>query len=490
MLAVVAPIHRVETSALETAERSQLVDTYVHAREVSNEWMKRQIIARNRIDILATAVLGYKVMPFHLALLAYQFAHPDNQQWSFRGAGKSTVCTVTKCIHLLLKDPNLRILISSKTAKGAEVFLTEIKSHFQTNERLAEIFGAYHAPNSTRKWDTSMIEVDPRTSTAKESSITCVGVGGQVIGKHYDVLISDDLVSQENTLTKYMRDKLLAWYYQTLDPCLEPPDDEVEHRGEHHRLGTRYHYDDLYGHLQKNELKEHTQVIPALDNKGRSPWPEKFTPDWFDKKRRKSGLIIFNAQFQCDTEAMKGEIFEYDDCQIIEASDIPSDLGIYMGVDLAISEKDSADHFAIVVIGMDGNKNRYGLDYFEGQLRFRQQTAKIIKWWKKWDPIRIGIETNAYQAAQYQNLKDEDKDIPLKGINTGTDKILRAQKLQPIFSDKRFYFQKTGGHHLWIEQMVLFPNYRYKDVFDATDLAVAASKVKRRKRREKEPGVI
>lgn len=477
------------TRRLEAAERSELVEYYEHYHAMGNEWLRRQIIDNNRIDILAVAVLGYQVLPFHLALLRYQFTHPDSLQLVFRGAGKSTLCTITKSIHLLLKNPNLRILLASKTTTNSEAFLKEIKGHFEENERLAEIFGLYYDPRLVSKWDNKEIEVLPRTIKTKEASITCSGVEGTIISKHYDVVLSDDLVDEDNSRTDHMRDKTKTWYYQTLDPTLEPPDKEVEHRGEHHRLGTRYHFEDLYGHLIANELKDDHQIVPALDEQGRSPWHEKYPPEWFAKKRKKAGLIIFNAQYQCDTEAMKGEVFRYDDCQIIEASAIPDDLRIFMGVDLAISQKQSADHFAIVVLGVDSNANRYVLDFYDGQLRFADQTKKIKKFYRLYDPIRAAIETNAYQQAQYHALRDGDKDIRLMPVNQDKDKVTRAWKLTSMFEDGRMYFKKGGNIHMLIEQLVLFPSYRYDDLFDALDLAVRASKLRKRRKR-REPGVI
>jgi predicted phage terminase large subunit-like protein len=288
-----------------------------------------------------------------------------------------------------------------------------------------------------------------------------------------------------------MREKTKTWYYQSLDPTLEPPDPRVPHRGEHHRLGTRYHFDDLYGHLIENELRDHHQIIPAMDADGRSPWPDKYPPEWFMKKKKQAGIIIFNAQYQCDTEAMKGEIFQYDQCQLVEPENIPSNLRTYMGVDLAITEQETNDQFAIVIIGMDADQNRYVLDFFAGHLRFGAQTRKIIELYEKYDPIRCCIETNAYQKAQYHHLQDEyGKDIRLKPVEQDKDKITRAWKLEPIFEDMRMFFKKGGNMHLLIEQLVLFPNYRYKDLFDALDLAVKASKIKKRKGRRREPGVI
>lgn len=478
------------TQNLEKAERSELTATLDHCNKIRNEWIKRQVLENNRIDILATEVLGYQVEPFHLSMMKYQFEHPDSLQLAFRGAGKSTVCTITKTIHYLLKNPNLRILIVSKTSSAAEAFLKEIKAQFEDNDLLTEIFGPYYDPRLVKKWDNSEIEVLPRTLKAKEASVTTTGVLSQVVGKHYDIIISDDLVDEDNSRTQHQRDKIRTWYYQTLDPTLEPPD-EIEHRGEHHRLGTRYHYDDLYGHLIANELEDDHHIIPALDEKGRSPWPEKYPPEWFLKKKKKSGIIIFNAQYQCDTKAMEGEIFQYDYCQVIDPDNMPSGLQIYMGVDLAITEKETGDKFAICVIGMDSSKNRYVLDFLEKQARFGEQTRAIVEFYERWKPIRCCIETNAYQKAQYHHLKDDyDSDIRLKPVNQDKDKITRAWKLEPLFEDKKMFFKKGGNMHLLIEQLVLFPNYRYKDLFDALDLAVRASKIKKRRGRRKEPGLL
>lgn len=476
---------------LKRADRSELVAYYRDAHKIKNEWLRRQIIDNNRIDILATEVLGLKVEPFHLALLQYQFNHRENLQMCFRGAGKSTTCTEVKIIHLLLKNPNLRILIASKTIANAQGFLKNVKAHFETNTRLEEIFGVYYDPKVVGKWDDREIEVAPRTIVAKEASVTCVGVEGTVVSKHYDVIISDDLVDEDNSRTKLQRDKLRTWLYTTIAPTLEPPDDEVEHRGEHHMLGTRYHYDDLYGHLIQNELRDHHQIIPALDENGRSPWPDKYPSSWFAERRKRAGLIIFNCQYQCDTEAMKGEIFQYDHCQQLDEDSWPSKgLRVWMGVDLAISEDEQADKFAIVVIGVTRDRSAYFvLDFYEGQLRFKAQTQKIVEYYRRWKPIRAAIETNQYQAAQYQTLKDKHPDMRLKKVNTDKDKVTRAMKLSATFEDMRVFFRK-GTQDLLIEHMVLFPNHRYKDLFDAFDLAMTASKMKRNRSTRKEPGVM
>jgi len=485
----VIPLLKGNPHALESADKNELLQLYEHYRSMSNELLRRAIIEYDRLDLLATQVLDYDITPMHLNMLRFQFQNPRSLQLAFRGAGKTTICTVAKVIHYLLKNPNLRICLASKSLNNAQGFLKEIKGHFENNQRLEEIFGPYFDPRKVTKWDSSEIEVLPRTLHTKEASITCAGVEGTIVSKHYDVIISDDLVDEDNARTKHMRDKTRTWYYQTLDPCLMPPDQDVMHRGDHHVLGTRYHYDDLYGRLSENEFEKSHQIIPALNEDDLSPWPEKYPPEWFKEKRENAGTIIFNAQYLCNTEAMKGEVFQYDDCQLVSDDEIPNQLRIYQGVDLAITEKEKNDQYADVVIGIDRSGNIYVMDAFLGHIAFGKQLKQAREFYKQWDPIRAGAESNAYQDAFRQAILDIDPDLRFVPIHTDKDKMTRAWKLQPMFEKKKVFFRK----HLQklIEQFVLFPSHRFKDGMDAFDLAVRASKKKRKRAvRNYEPGVI
>lgn len=481
-------------SAIKTASRDQLIEMLAETRETSNEWIKRQVLQNNRLDILAEQVLGYTVAPkVHQRIIRHQFSHKKSLTLVYRGAGKTTVGTIAKCIHYILKDRDIRILIATKTSANAEDFLKEIKQHFESNERLKEIFGEY-VGNS--RWDTKMIEVSGRTRPMKEPTINTVGVEGAVASKHYDVIIADDLVDEDNSRTPYQRQRMVDWYYKMLAPCLQPPHPKYPYRGDFHHSGTRFHYNDMYGHLTAvqsdgsgGELEKSTLIIPALDEKGNSPWPEKHSREWFEEKKRSYGLIRFNSQYQCNTEAMKGQIFRYDDCQVInEAKEpFPVDAPHYMGVDLAIGETEQHDMFAITVLA----KNHAGYwvrDFFEGHLRFKEQTEKIIELAKMYKPVRTGIEINAYQKAQYQEVKRQMPELNLLGITTLKDKVARATQLSAQFENHQMHF-RTGQHKL-IEHLVLFPAHKFKDLFDSFDLAVTSAEHRIRKKRANEPGVL
>ena len=475
-----------EIKALNAHSKDRLVEILDQSRELYNAWLKYQILENRRTDILAEAVLGYQVIPqLHFPMILQQWKYQQNQILCFRGSGKTTISTITRAIHLILDDPNIRILIASKTLTNAEDFLKAIKSHFESNETFREIFGNHVGD---KQWDERSIEVKPRTSHEKEPTIMTVGVDGAVASKHYDVLFADDLVEEGNSRTQHMRDRLQRWYYTVLMPVLEPPDPQFPHRGEMTVSGTRYHPEDLYNHLTKSDLKESTLVIPAIDANGNSNWPNKFKIDFLLKKR-KTNLLAFNAQYQCDCEAMKGEIFRYEDLLQHTESEYPSlsNLAIYQGVDLAISTKEQNDCFAQVVIGTnkdsEGKDHIWILDFDEGHYRFNQQTSRILRFYRNYNVIKCGIESNAYQKAQLHNLKIECPNFRGLPIYTQKDKVTRAWKLAAMAENGQIHF-KTRHSNL-LEHLLRFPNHRKKDLFDALDFAIHTAIIRRRKKRSK-----
>lgn len=474
--------------------RDELVERLDVARGMRRAWIRKLVIEKNRVDILAR-ILGYDVAPHHLQIAQFQFKHVGGEYLILapRGFGKTIIATIVKTIHLLIKRPeDIRILLSSKTAENAKGMLNAIKMHLEQNERFRYFFGNFVGND---EWGSASITVRQRTKALKESTIETVGVEGTIVSRHFDLIIGDDLVDEKNAKTERQRKNVETWYYKVLLPCLEPPSGDFEHRGEMAVIGTRYHFADLYGHLIDGEMKGAVYHLPALINeegkadvKGRSAWEEKFSTEELLKRRAKMGNIIFAAQMLNDVEAMKGEIFSYDDCRTCRRDELPRDLEYFVGVDLAIKQKEESDNFSIIVLGFDRKASTYYVvDYFEGKLRFSAQTKRIIDAWKEWDASRIGIETNSYQEAQLQNLQDADRSVPVFGLHTGTDKVSRAWRLTPLFESGRVVF--LDHFQDLIEKFVKFPNTSTKDWFDAFDLAYRASTVRKRKKR-REIGLI
>jgi len=340
---------------------------YIHKLQTKrlgyNEYLKDQVLNHDRIDLLMTEVLGYLCEDFHIAMwygiklnsvvIENQEDDEDkNQRWNLtlapRGHGKSTILTISRCILEILKNPNIRILIASKTDDNAVTFLSEIKEKLK-RKKLIEIFGLQQGD----VWNDGNIRVKNRTAEHKEDTVTTIGVGSSPSSRHYDLIIGDDLIDEESSRTETQREKTRVWFFKLLDPCLEPDGGEMS------IIGTRFNPEDLLGHLidnlftKKNKkgkiVKKNYQRYPALLKKRicRPGWPEykryvalwpgKFSVKFLLAKKKMLGTIIFNSQYQNDVDAMKGKIFNIDWFQFVSLDTINvSNLYKFQGVDLAI----------------------------------------------------------------------------------------------------------------------------------------------------------
>ena len=510
----------VEPQKVKELESSELDALYGMQRKIYLEQLKDLIINHQRIDLLVTEVLKFELKPFHLQMLQFQIKYPDNLQLVFRGAGKSTMCTVAKAIWYMCAWPDVRIVIASKTVKQAQARLKEISSILENNQLLIEMFGVFYNKNL---WNAREIEIAQRRSNDATPTIACVGAKGSIAGAHFDVELSDDLIDKTNSWSEVTREEVDEWYNSTFTPMLDPPDPKYPFRGHRHRVGTRYHYLDQYGKwIKQNEelIKKgeppimHVNIIPALHPvTGQSPWPERWTVKELLKRKKQIGTIAFGSQYLCSTDAMKGEIFDIDDCQAVSWEEVVKPLyesgkmSTFMGVDLAISEKEDADDFAIVIIGkivLDNKYRFYILDSYNGKLKFTQQTNKIVQMAKKWDCQGIGIDAVAYQKAQYQKLVEDYPELKkrLRAIipKTNDDKVSRAWRITPIFENKQVYFPekeiKIGDEKVmetpsWKlrEQLLLFPSGDHDDLFDAMEYAFQMA-VKRVKKEDEYFGLI
>jgi len=491
-------------------ERQTAIDQFKKLKLTEKHWLRDQIINHSRIDLLMKEVLGYdKLQDFHILMYYHRESSSvriEDQLWHLglapRGGGKSTILTISSIILDILQNPNIRILIASKTDTNAIGFLREIKQKLES-PRFIEVFGDYKGG----LWNDSEINIKPRTSTSKEPTVSTVGYTGALASKHFDKIYADDLVDEENSKTEAQREKLRTWLYKILHPTLEPD-------GTMNVIGTRYHPDDIYGTLidtvftVKNKkgkvLKKNYIRIPALiPKKGckRSApehkrfvsfWPDKFSVKFLLKLKKQQGTIIFNSQMQNDVEAMKGKIFKVEWFNWFKMEDVTiRELKIFQGVDLAIKQAENADKFAHCTIGVCPKTfNIYVLEYYNRVTHYTQQKSVIGEAFRKYDPIKVAVEANGYQRALLQDMRSDSKLANVRAVPvfTDTDKTMRAWKLSAYF-ERGQVFLKEGMHELQ-EHLLGMPDGRYKDLFDALDIAVTTAFNGKKKRRTSEPGVM
>lgn len=429
------------------------------------------------------------LQPLHASIIHNVSDNQASMDLAPRGHGKSTIGDVDFCITKVLRNPDIRIMIGSKTQTQASAFLKEIRTHFEQNVNLIRIFGDWKKSRDN-VWNDKEFTVNRRTVIKKEATVSALGASGAVVSKHFDIIIGDDLVGFENARTEAQRKVLKEWFYSSLYPTLEPD-------GEIHILGTRYSPMDLYEDLikSKNYKINVQQAITVKDGQEYSLWESKFSLEKLRSIREEAGLIIFNMQYQNNTELAKGKIFKYKYFKHFEEYEVDYDLNrvrvkvldsqgvpywipvrIYMGADLAISEDETSnnDYFVLTVIGVDSNKNVYVLDYLKERLTFNAQLNAILDYGKNKFPMveRIGVETVQYQKSLAQEIRRLSL-LPVINIQTSKDKVTRAMKRSALFENGKVWF-RIGMDDLE-ECLLLFPEVDHDDLFDGLDFALTVA---------------
>lgn len=197
--------------------------------------------------------------------LVRELALPDRHKLLLipRGHLKSSIVTVGWTIQQILIDPNVRIFITNAVWDLSRTFLREITGLLQDKSPLSDIFGPFDSKGS--KFTEDEITISQRTiGTVKEPTIKTGGVEKAVTGMHFDIIIHDDLVEENNIGTPEQIQKIIRFRQNGLD-LLDPGGLEII-------IGTRWAMGDLYGYLIENEMTSlNGRPVSATE---RSKWRE------------------------------------------------------------------------------------------------------------------------------------------------------------------------------------------------------------------------
>lgn len=432
-------------------------------------------LAKRDLQFLMTDVLGYPptdAIHKEIAEFLEGVTAPEGRHRALllipRGHLKSTLVTVCWCIQQILKNPNIRILISTGYLENAKSFLREIKSHFERSERLRHLFGDMTTKDD--KWTETQIVVSARTEIRKEPTIQVSSVDKSVVSQHYDLIVGDDLVNRENINTKEQRTKVNL-YYKDLYDLVEPQGSMVF-------IGTRWHFDDLYGRIIKDNVQSRNFEVMVktvwADQEKRVPlFPLKFTPEYIDSLRRDKGPYEFSSQYMnnpTDDENadFKREWVHIDELYKLEAAP----LAVYVTIDPAMTKSETADYTGVVVNGVDET----------GQWRILRAYRKRLDPAELIDEIfflqglyasrlrRMGIEKTAYTVGLRQSIQNEmirrKRFFDIVEVeHKQRTKETRIRALVPRFESGRIVMSEYASD--LVEELLAFPRAEHEDTLDA-----------------------
>ena len=427
-------------------------------------------------EYFINSVFGYLLLPHHQSILDHIKTNQRSLDLAPRGTGKSRML-IGYAAWYAINNPDKRVLYLSDTDAHAMRFLATIKNTIEYSELLRNIYGEIRDP---KKWTEHEILFKTRSKVFTEANVTAYGMSsGGVTGGHYELIVMDDICNFTSSRSDTQREKDKDWIKTTLLPTAMPG-------CEIHGVGTRYHYSDVWEEIIK--LGFDINIQQAIGEDGTSIW-EKVLPlhDRYDNGVRILGLdtikgdlgrSIFNLQYLNDTSLLlEGNIFQnkyiqYYDGIIREEGKVfvqrdrfkAEIKAIHLGVDLAISQSDSAAYTVILVVGRAEDNKLYVLEVVRGKFTFQQQKDAILRTVGKWSPNSTRVEAVAYQAAMVQELRAMGG-LKIVAINPTHDKVARANQITGFFENGNIYFLKNQVD--LIDELLLFPDGVYKDQVDA-----------------------
>lgn len=314
------------------------------------------------------------------------------------------------------KQPGGAGYIFSATQPQAERILDAIKLELENNPRLQHLI-----PKRKDKWSGSAIRL------ANGHTIHARGFGTKVRGAHPRWIVVDDGLNDETAYSETVRRKQLDYFYNAISNMIIPGGQIIV-------VGTPFHMSDLYANLEKNE-EYFFRRYQAVSKDGLPLWPERYSADRLERKKREIGSIRFTREFQCLAMAddmslfprsfFMGEPVEQYKITLGMPVSFWDQMGVttrFMGVDFAISANVEADYTVVWVMGVDRYGNRWIIDFArEKGLPYEAQKSLIFKMGKQYEVALIFTESNQMQRLFGDELI-RTTDLPIKQYQTGVEK--------------------------------------------------------------------
>lgn len=381
-------------------------------------------------------------------------AEPDGfiDLWA-REHYKSTIITFAKTIQDILRyygddrfddqydEPTFCILANVRPL--AKAFLRQIREELEGNDTLIDLFPdiLYAEPKKeSPQWSLDDGITVKRKSNPKEATIEAWGlIDGQPTGKHYNVLIYDDVVTQESVTNPEMIEK-------TTDSWRLSDNLGSGENTKRRIAGTRYAFADTYDTILKSNVAI-PRLYPCTEDGTVDGRPVMRSREFIEQKYRTQGPFIFSCQMLQNPVADTSQGFKR---EWMRHYDRPADcdhttyrrMNRYLIVDPASEKKKHSDYTAACVIGMGADRNHYLLDFYRDRLNLKERTELVFYLHNQWQPRRVGYEKYGKDAdVEHIRFAMEEENYRFDIIELGgrLAKRDRIKRLIPVCADHRFF---------------------------------------------------
>lgn len=436
-----------------------------------------------------------------------------------RGSGKSESAGVVVPTWLALRYPHLRTATIGKTKGLAEERTKKAVEHIDEH---AERFGVELEKPLPRT------EVDTKENPHKEPTLAPYGLESQLTGKHFDVLIWDDIADWENQRTATQR-RNVRQYFKDYEKNLPDSDSELANGPVQIMIGTRKHPQDIYETdiLESNrwhviqhkaiaeedwplveqrawkvkgtdgniydgvqDLPQGVQVAPdgVIPEQDMTVlWPDRRPPErvLYDLVDGEDSLAIWRRENQLDPQALSGEVFKSEWIDYVpELPKPPSSYEWHAAMDVAVVEdlqqaaEQNSDYSSVVVAAVDRTGEKPEQYYLPPKHKRGMSVGENITWGEDTVTDLIepyGIDLSAFTVESNkapgvgQGLRD-DTDLPAQPVDSNDDKESRIHDFSAEVQNARAHFVGSESDETWrnfeVNEWLQFPNAGHVDRLD------------------------
>jgi predicted phage terminase large subunit-like protein len=405
-----------------------------------------------------------------------------------RGHAKSTALTHAFTLAAICFREKSFILIVSDTETQSTFFLNDIKKELTENEDLIKMFGIKGlTKDSISDFIIEFTDGTQARVIAKGSGQSLRGVKWN--NKRPDLIVGDDLESDEQVMNKERREKFRRWFTGALLPCRSKD-------GCIRLVGTILHMDSLLERYMPKQWAKSTTSTPLKDISSSTaiwysaryrahPGPGDFSqilwPDYKDEAWLRAEQQSYRDQGLGDVYVQEylnqpideaNALFRIGDFTPLKNEDRDGQFNYYISMDLAVSTKNRSD-WSVFMVGRTDSQNVLQIvDVVRKRLDSLEIVDAILFLNQAYSPDFFVCEKGTIASSILPMLKqkmvEENNFVNLQLITPSTDKVQRSNSIRARMRAGNVKFDKDADWFPELEQeCIRFPRDRHDDQVDA-----------------------
>ena len=404
-----------------------------------------------------------------------------------RSHAKSTAISFSYVLAAVLFREHKFVIICSGTESQSTLFLGDIKQELIENDELIKLFGV-------KKFvKLSETDIIVEMEDGHRFRIVAKGAEQQLRGIKWsgtrpDLIIGDDLESDEAILNGDRREKFRRWFYGALLPARAAGGkvvivgtilhmDSLLERIMAPPPGTKLIYDGLKSYPNaKNAYWKAIKYKAHNEDFSKVLWPEKFSVLELKALRQSfhdQGLAdVYSREYLNYPVDENTAYFRRDDFLPLTSDDLESHLAYYAAIDFAVSTHERADYTVIAIIGVNSKGTLLVKDIRRGRWDAAEIINEMFTVQRRYKPELFTVEKGTIEKALGPFLRKEMMErnvyLNLHPLTPTKDKMSRARSIQARMRSGGIRFDKDASWYPTLEdEMVRFPKDRHDDQVDA-----------------------